>query len=145
MALTALQAGLVPGLALQDGDAIARIVGGSGGGFGLGPSTSSAPTDLTNTGNNAAGTAAPVGTSATVVGTATATGNSIKLVTIPVTTSLRIYNESVRTIYVFPPTGQSIDGAAANTAVFLASGARCDYMYMGNNLWKSNLLGTTSA
>lgn len=150
---TALELGLVPGFALQDGDRLAELIGGSGpggagGGFGLG-NTASGNTDLTNSSNNSATGAMQIVSSVTVVMTATATGNSLQLVPIPVSTALRIYNETGQMIYIFPPTGMSADisqGIAApiNDGLDLTGGMRCDYLYLGNNQWITDLLGSSS-
>lgn len=143
---TAIQVGLVPGFALQDGDKLAQLLGGGGvsGSFGLG-STANQNTNLSSTGNNTLVGASLIGSSVTVVGTTTTTNNSVQLAQIPPTTMLRIYNTTANPIYVFPPTGQTIDSAPLATAVVLSGGARCDYLYLGNNAWRSDLLGSPSA
>jgi hypothetical protein len=147
---TALEVGLVPGFALQDGDQIAKLLGGAGGGagggggLGLGNTVSSGVSLVGSSDNNIIG-ATQVSSSVTVVTTVTATGNSIQLAVIGMASALRIYNESANIMYVFPPTGQSIDGAPVNAAVFLSGGARCEYVYLGANAWISDLLGSPSA
>jgi hypothetical protein len=146
---TAIEVGLVPGFALQDGDQIAKLLGGGGGGaggggLGLGNTVSSA-VDLTGSSNNNIVGATQISSSVSVVTTVTATGNSIQLAVIGIASALRIYNEAADVIYVFPPTGQSIDGAPVNAAVFLSGGARCEYVYLGANAWISDLLGSPSA
>lgn len=151
---TAIQLGLVPGFALQDGDLLARLLSGafSGGTFGLG-NTVNDNVDITNSGDNTVIGAQQITASVTIITTATPTGNSVQLPEILPSTLVRIYNDSTETIYVFPPTGQSIDGAPNNEAVWLSGGARCDYMFMGYVVvagvgyqgWKSDLLGSPSA
>ena len=144
---TAIEAGLISGFALQDGDQIAKLLGGGAGGggaLGLG-NTANNNVNLTGSSNNNVVGATQISGSVTVVTTVTATGNSIQLVPIAVSSALRIYNESANIMYVFPPTGQSIDGAPVNSAVFLSGGARCEYVYLGANAWISDLLGSPSA
>lgn len=148
---TALQVGLVPGFALQDGDRIAQLLGGGGagmgGGFGLG-NTANANVDLTGSSNNNITGATQVIASVTVLLTVTLTGNSLQLVPVPISAMLRIYNASANPAFIFPPTGMSVDmsliGAPApiNTAVELSGGDRADFLYLGNNQWITDLLGS---
>lgn len=140
---TALQLGLVPGFALQDGDLLAELIseggGGGGGGFGLGSTT--------NTNFSAGTTPAPLVASVTIVTSATVTGNQVQLVDIPVCSILRIYNQTAQavSIVVFPPDPtQQIDGAGAGNSVTLSDNAACDYLYLGNGNWISDLLGSSS-
>lgn len=142
---TALQFGLVPGYALQDGDKIAALLGNAlAGSMGLGDAASTG-VDLTSSSNNSATGAYQVVGSVTQVSTATTTGNSIQLVPIAPNTTLRIYNDSLQVLNVFPPANQRIDGGAVGAKVTLAAGARCEYLYLGANSWVSDLLGTKSA
>lgn len=149
---TALQVGLVPGFALQDGDKLAQLLGGgagTGGGFGLG-NTANANVDLTGSSNNNITGATQVIASVTVLLTVTLTGNSLQLVPVPISSMLRIYNLAANPAFIFPPTGMSVDmslvGAPApiNTAVQLSGGARVDFLYLGNNQWISDLLGSAT-
>lgn len=151
---TAMQLGLVPGFALQDGDLLAKLLsggivaGGAAGGFGLG-ATANTNVDLTNSSNaNVVGSTLITG-SVTVVMTATATGNSLQLAPVAPLTFLRIFNESTQAINIYPPTGQSADivtGAPApiNAGVQLSGGVGCDYLYLGSNQWITDLLGGNS-
>lgn len=145
---TAIQLGLVPGFALQNGDLIAELLSGEGGAaapgamFGLGSTTNPAQAA---TGNASFANAAQLQSSITVVTTSSATANSLRLAQIPPGTGMRIYNTTANLLNVFPPaTNQSIDGNPNGNPVFLSADARCDYMYIGNNVWISDLLGTSS-
>lgn len=145
---TAIQLGLVPGFALQNGDLIAALLSGEGGAaapgamFGLGSTTN--PTQAA-TGNASFANAAQLNSSVSVMSSVTATQNSVRLAEIPPGTCMRIYNPTANLLNVFPPaTNQSIDGNPNGNAVFLSADARCDYMYIGNNVWLSDLLGTSS-
>src|SRR5215831_634675 len=147
---TAIQLGLVPGFAEQDGDQIARLLSGGGAGpvapgaaWGLGNTTQPAQAA---TGNNNFGTAAPITASVTALTTVTGTNNSVTLPQIVAGTMVRIFNTSANVAYIFPPLlTQHIDTAGNGQSVFLSGAARCDYMYMGNNAWLSSLLGSPSA
>jgi hypothetical protein len=146
---SAIQLGLVPGFAEQDGDQIARLLSGTGGpiapgaAWGLGNTVSPA---ISATGNNNIGAAYDIVSSINTVTVATGTNNSVQLPLINTGSAIRIYNTTASVVYVFPATLTSnIDAAANGVAVQLAPGARCDYMFMGNNHWVSNLLGSPSA
>lgn len=144
---TAIQLGLVPGFALQNGDLLAELI--SGGGtvppgamFGLG---STANPSQGATGNNSFANAAQLTSSISIIPGATATNNSVKLAEIGIGTVMRIYNTSAQLIWVFPPVSfQFIDGNPAGQAVPLSGDARCDYLYLGLNAWISDLLGSAS-
>lgn len=147
---TALEVGLVPGFALQDGDKLAQLIGGggAGGGFGLG-NTTNGNANVGSSGNASATGAFQIAASVTVVMNATATNNSIQLTNIAPSSMLRIYNETAQLLYIFPPSGQSVDIDTGNPvpvgdAVTLNGGARCDYLYLGSNQWISDLLGSSS-
>lgn len=147
---TALEVGLVSGFALQDGDRIAQLLGGAGGGgFSLG-SAGDVSMDLGSSGNNNIVGAVQIISAITVVTTATATNNSVQLASVGVFGVLRIFNRSTTNIYVFPPTGQSVDLVTTgpvpiNGSVTLIAGGQCDYAYLGNGQWISDLLGSSSA
>jgi hypothetical protein len=140
---TADQLGLVPGFALQDGDLLAKLLN-EGNALGLG-NTANGSLDLTGSGNNSIFDAFQIDSSITVLTVVTLTSNSVQLVPIEVASTLRIYNTTPNVAYVFPPEGQEIDGAPTNGAVWLSGGARCDYVYLGDGAWISDLLGTASA
>src|SRR3974377_264806 len=113
---SAIQLGLVPGFAEQDGDRIAILLSGGGApvapgaAWGMGSTTA---TGIVATGNNNFGAAYPLAASVNVILTATGTNNSVLLPQIATGTSIRIFNTSAATIYVFPPTlTQKIDAAA---------------------------------
>jgi hypothetical protein len=148
---SAIQLGLVPGFALQDGDLLAALLSGEAGAvapgamFGLG-STVNAAVSGAGTGNANAATALPLSSSVSVLTTVTATNNSFALAPIQAGTVMRIYNATANLANVFPPnSAQQIDGNPPGNPVFLSGDARCDYMYLGNNQWISDLLGTASA
>jgi hypothetical protein len=139
--VTAIQVGLVPGFALQDGDKLARLLSGS---LGLG-ATSSTNFDLSKSGSDSIVGATQIVSTFTIINNVDPAHDSIQLAGIAVGAFLRIFNNSENVVYVFPPEGQSIDGAPVDTAVWLSGGARCDYYYMGDGTWVSDLLGTKSA
>lgn len=146
---TAIQVGLVPGFALQDGDLLAELLTGGAEGvspgamFGLGSTTN--PSQGA-TGNNSFANAAQLLSSVTVLTTVTATQNSVRLAEIPVGTVMRIYNATANLANVFPPiASQQIDGNPPGNPVFLSGDSRCDYLYLGAGQWISDLLGTASA
>lgn len=138
---TAIQLGLVPGFALQDGDLLAKLLA-SASSFGAGPTVAGS---VSGTGTTAAD-ATQLTSSVNLLTTLTATNNAVKLPNIPASTMIRIYNNSTVVAHIFPPDlNQSIDTAAAGAAVQLAPGARCDYLYLGDDRWVSDLLGSPSA
>jgi hypothetical protein len=142
---TALEVGLVPGFALQDGDLIARLLGGGGAGnFGLG-NTVSGDVDISGSGDNNPDSAYRIMSSVTVITSANSANNSIMLTEVPPLGILRIYNETPEALYIFPPAGQNVDGDVTDQPVWLSGGARCDYLYLGNGTWITDLLGTKSA
>lgn len=138
---TAIQVGLMPGFALQDGDQLAKLLA-SASSFGAGPTVAG---DVSGTGTTA-GDATQLNSSVNLLTTLTATNNAVKLPNIPASTMVRIYNNSTVAAQIFPPDpNQSIDAAAAGAAVQLSPNARCDYLYLGNDHWVSDLLGSPSA
>jgi hypothetical protein len=148
---SAIQLGLVPGFALQDGDLLAALLSGEAGAvapgamFGLGSTTNPAVSGA-GTGNNNSATAAMFASSINVLTTVTPTQNSFALAPIQAGTAIRVYNTTSNLAYVFPPnSAMSIDGNPPGQSVPLSGDARCDYLYLGNNAWVSDLLGTSSA
>lgn len=144
---TAIQLGLVPGFALQNGDLIAELLTGGaasapGAMFGLGSTTN--PNQAAN-GNNSFANAAQLNSSVSIIPAIIGNNNSVRLAEIGVGTCMRIYNNAAGVLWVFPPvTSQSIDGSPAGQAVPLSGDARCDYLYLGGNNWVSDLLGSAS-
>lgn len=140
---TAIQMGLMSGFALQDGDLLAKLLAGAGN-FGGAPGVGGSAAGAVG-GTNAA-TAGALTSSINVMTGLTATTNSFSLPNTQAGKIIRIYNDSTVAMQVFPPAAnQTIDTAAAGAAVTLSPGARCDYVFMGNNSWVSDLLGSPSA
>lgn len=138
---TAIQMGLVPGFALQDGDLLAKLLA-SAGSFGGSPIVAGG---ISGTGTTAT-SATPLTSSINLLTTLSATNNAIALPAIQPGKMIRIYNNSTVAARIFPPSPeQRIDAAAAGAYVQLAPAARCDYLFLGNNAWVSDLLGSPSA
>lgn len=141
---TAIQMGLVPGFAMQDGDLLAGLLSGGGlggGGLGLGHTVSDS-FDISSSTQDSPTPAVSTVTVITVAGDASYFG----LVDIPVCSILRVYNNSGNVIGVttVDPT-QQIDNEGAGQAVLLSANNRCDYLYIGDGNWISDLLGSPSA
>jgi hypothetical protein len=75
-----------------------------------------------------------------------ATDSGVKLPSIGIGSSVRIYNMTPHVAHVFPPELHGrVDAAPPGTSVWLSGNARCDYTYVGDDKWLSNLLGVPSA
>jgi len=138
---TAIQFGLMPGFALQDGDLLARLIWNAGA-WGLG-----ATVDIEGHphGNNNFHEATPITNSFTVVHPSHS-NNGLRLPHIAAGSMVRVYNTGSTHAHIFPADQeQRIDAVPPGQSVWLSGGARCDYVYVGDNRWLSNLLGGASA
>jgi len=143
----AISAGLVPGFAAQDGDAIARVSNVAGP-FALGASVAF---NALAAGNF--GATPPVGgyqiTNSITIITGTAPGATgagyVILPLIPPGGVVRIYNTTGNTTGIMPPLPtQQIDQWAIGAGSQITGQTRAEFVYLGNNRWVSNLLGAIS-
>ena len=138
----AIQVGLNPGFALQDGDLIARLIAGAGS-WALG---STVDLEARASGNNSMASAYEVRSSVVVLTHVTATENSVRLPNSGLMTIVRVFNMTPNVARIFPPDGDSrIDAVSPGHSVWLSGNARCDYLHVGTTRWLSTLLGSASA
>jgi len=139
----AVQVGLVPGFALQDGDRLALLLHEAGS-WGLGLSTDP---EVRPEGNNNFDMAQEIRSSVIVLEHVTHTDNSLRLPLIQPGKMIRVYHMGgTHHAHIFPATRQQrIDAAMPGHSVWLSGNARAEYLYIGHNRWLSNLLGSASA
>lgn len=138
----AIQVGLVPGFALQDGDQIAKLLH-TNNSWGLG---NTVEWDGEAHGSNNFDHAAQINASVVILRHVTTTNSGVKLPEIQPIGIIRIYNQTPNVAHVFPPLNdQCIDEVPPAGSVWLSGGARCEYLFLGDNRWISNLLGSASA
>ncbi len=70
------------------------------------------------------------------VSTCANAGDAITLPAVTASAYLRVANDGAESMDIFPPSGEEINGAGANTAVALASGARAYLVYQDTGKWR---------